>query len=178
MLHPDDFMLNFDYALALTKKSRWTEAVGYFRTGLAIRPLTSGMWRQLGIAYRERADSQQAIEAFNRSIELLEDHAPTWVDLGRARYAAGDVDGALDAYRQALDLVEDLPEAHCFFGLALMEQGRLTDAWVQLRIGHQKGSADPTWEHPSAGWIADCERRIASGIRQSEAGRAPAAGES
>lgn len=182
-LHPDDFMLNFDYALALTQlgptdPGRWKEAVGYFRAGLAIRPRTSGMWRWLGIAYRELGDFEQSIAALNRSIDNQNDHAPTWVDLGRAKAASGDLDGAIESYRQAMDLDEDLPEALCFFGLALMEQGRLTEAWVQLRRGHQLGSSNPTWEHPSAQWIAECEQRIASGIRRSSAGGAGIEGQS
>ncbi len=169
--HPDDFMLNFDYALALshlgrTEPGRWKEAIGYFRAGLAIRPKTSGMWRWLGIAYRELSDLQQAIAALNQAIDLQGDHAATWVDLGRAKAADGDVDGAVEAYRRAIDLDENLGEAHCYFGLLHMEQGRLYEAYSALQKGHQAGSKDPTWEYPSAKWLSDCERRIAASIRQ------------
>jgi len=177
--HPDDFMLNLDYALALshlgrTEPGRWKEAIGYFRAGLAIRPQTSGMWRWLGIAYRELADFQQAIAALNQAIDLQDDHAATWVDLGRAKAANGDADGAFESYRRAIDLDDGLAEAHCYFGLLLMEQGRLFEAYTSLQKGHQAGSKDPTWEreHPSAKWLSECERRIAASIRPAEAGGA------
>src|SRR5262249_15451558 len=45
------------------------------------------------------------------------------------------------------------------------EQGQFGDALVALRRGHELGSRDPKWPHPSASWVRQCERLVALDAR-------------
>jgi serine/threonine-protein kinase len=163
LIHPTDFMLNFDYAWSLAAQGRWGEAITYYQRSLALRPTNGGVWRNLGLARRETGDLAKAIEALERSIEYQPDHAPTYVDLGLGRTAAGDHDGAIAAYRSAIELQPDYAIAYCWLGLALQGRGDLAEALEALERGHELGTAIPDWSHPSQAWIDECRRRLEDG---------------
>jgi tetratricopeptide (TPR) repeat protein len=160
IIHPTDFMLNFDYAFTLAALGRWEEAISYYLRSLALRPTNGGVWRNLGLARRETGDLARAIEALERSIEYQPDHAPTYVDLGLGRTAAGDPDGAIEAYRSAIGLQPDLAIGHCWLGLALQGHGELVEALEALERCHELGAGAPDWSHPSQAWIDECRRRL------------------
>jgi tetratricopeptide (TPR) repeat protein len=61
-------------------------------------------------------------------------------------------------YREAIRFNPDYPEAHCNLGLLLRGQGRFREALEELRLGHELGSRDPRWPHPSPAWVLDCQR--------------------
>ena len=71
-------------------------------------------------------------------------------------YGFGQWQAVNDAYAD----MPDLPIAHGYLGLALMEQGDLDEALVELRACHELGAGSRMWSHPSEEWIAECERRI------------------
>src|SRR5262249_27083791 len=68
---------------------------------------------------------------------------------------------AIDEYREALRLREDFAEAHCNLGQALLQQGKFRQAVEELLRGHELGSHDPRWPHPSAQWLHQAERLAA-----------------
>jgi serine/threonine-protein kinase len=160
IIHPTDFMLNFDYAWSLAALGRWEEAITYYQRSLALRPTNGGVWRNLGLARRETGDLPRAIEALEQSIEYQPDHAPTYVDLGLGRSAAGDREGSIEAYRSAIEVHPDLAVAHCWLGLALQDRGELAEALEALKRGHELGAGMPDWDHPSQAWIDECRRRL------------------
>jgi hypothetical protein len=48
-------------------------------------------------------------------------------------------------------------EAYCNLGHALRGLGRFRDALVAFHRGHELGSKDPRWQHPSGEWVRQCE---------------------
>ncbi len=162
LVHPTDFMLNFDYAYQLDAAGRWEEAIRMYHRTLAIRPKNGGIWRRLGMALQRTGDAEGSIDALSQSIRYQPDYAPTHVDLGLIRAELGDVDGAIAAYRAALDMAPDLPLGHCALGLALQSKGMLFEALAELERGHELGSASPMWQHPSGQWVVECRRLLAT----------------
>ncbi len=159
--HPDDFMLNFDYAYGLAWRQRWQEAIRYYMRCLALRPEESGIWRAMGNAMRETGELENSREALERSIELKPEHAATYVDLAETLVAMDAPDAAATAARQAIARQDDFAQAHGALGRALMTTGDLDGALAALKRCRELDEANPLVTLDSAQWLADCEQRLA-----------------
>lgn len=160
MLHPDDFMLNFDFAYQLMPAGRHREAVPYLHRCIAIRPNVGGVWRKLGVALREAGEPAEAIGALRESIRLQPGHAATFVDLGRSQKANGDAEGAIASFREAVRLKPNQAAGHGYLGQALLESGRLEEARIELKRCQELAAGDSSWKEPSAEWLKRCETMI------------------
>jgi serine/threonine-protein kinase len=69
----------------------------------------------------------------------------------------GKLDEAIAEHREALRIKPDDAEALCNLGGALLMKGRFADAVSCFRRGHELGSRDPHWPHPSAQWLRNAE---------------------
>ncbi len=163
VLHPADFMLNFDYAYHLDLSDRLEEAIRQYHRALALRPKNAGIWRRLGVALRKVGDEKGSVYTLDQSIRYQPQYAPTFVDLGLSRAAAGDARGAMEAWRRALEIEPQLALAHCHVGLALQAEGRIEEAVAELEQCHELGSRSPAWDQPSADWLATCRRLLPAG---------------
>src|SRR5262249_56308301 len=94
------------------------------------------------------------------AIELQPDNADAHYNLGNALRDKGLLDHAVDSYREAIRLKKDFAYAHCNLGLVLRDKGRFAEALTYLRRGHELGSKNPPWPHPSAEWVKQCERLV------------------
>jgi tetratricopeptide (TPR) repeat protein len=72
----------------------------------------------------------------------------------------GNLPEAVSAYRRAVQLNPDFALAHCNLGSALMQQGQFADALTALRRGHELGSQQQAWPHPSHEWAREAERLV------------------
>jgi len=163
LLHPTDFMLNFDYAYtleALDAVKRREEAIRYYHRALTLRPKNAGIWRRLGVALRTTGDLDGAVNAIEQSIKYQSDYAPTWVDMGLTRIAGGELEEAIAAYRRAINIEPRHALAHCHLGRALQSGGHLSAAMIELQRGHELGSVNPRWDNPSLQWIEECRRLL------------------
>ncbi len=79
--------------------------------------------------------------------------APRVYDQDKLQEAAG-------AFRYALELKPDDPGMLCNLGRTLQKQGELAEALVHLKRGHELGSRNAHWPHPSAEWVKDCEELV------------------
>ena len=69
----------------------------------------------------------------------------------------GKLDEAVAAYREAIRLKPDNALAHFNLGGVLRAQGDFAGSLAMFRKGHELGSKQPGWRHPSAQWVADAE---------------------
>jgi len=89
---------------------------------------------------REWENLQEAIELYERCVNLDPEYAPAWARLGRARwlwdkYTRGSREGlraADEAFQKALQLNPDLPLAHHLYTHLQVDQGRAQDALKRL----------------------------------------------
>ncbi|HKB37570.1 MAG TPA: protein kinase, partial [Gemmataceae bacterium] len=156
---PGDFWANYDLAIELLaqKPPRASDAVGYLRTALAIRPDSVGVHRSLGIALFEysklTADTAARLKpeeifadytahptAFHRerlaeaeascrnAVRLKPDFADAQNNLGLIHYYQGRHREAEAAFREAIRLKPDYTIAYDNLGLALKEQNRYAEA--------------------------------------------------
>jgi serine/threonine-protein kinase len=161
-MHPDDFMLNYDYALSLAGRNppNWSEANRAYCRVQALRPDSSGVWRALGLALRETGEYSASIDAFRQSIALQPDHGPTHADLAESLRLDKQLDAALESARRAVALSPALPAVHAQLGHVHRDRTEWREALAAYQAAKNAASHDRSWKEPVDEWIKECERRL------------------
>jgi tetratricopeptide (TPR) repeat protein len=157
--HPNDFWLNcnlfsFFYHMQPPQPE---EAYLFAAVMVAVRPESPGAHYNLGLALYAKGRLDEAIAEYREAIRIKKDFAEAHCNLGVALTAKGRLDEAIAEYREALRIKKDYAEAHCNLGHALLRQGQFRQAVDELRRGHELGSRQPGWRHPSAAWLRNAE---------------------
>ena len=87
----------------------------------------------LGAAFLEKGQYDQAIAHHERAIALRPDYAPAYNNLGAVLRAAGRLDDAVARYQQALAIRPDFASASYNLANALLEQGKAGDSVESFR---------------------------------------------
>lgn len=108
------------YALGVVHQAlgnRW-KAAAQFRASAQLAPTYPEPFKALGDLFLSapRRLYEQAVEAYQKAIELRPFYAEAYVGLGDARAAKADVDGAVAAYQQALAYNPNNPKVHLSLG--------------------------------------------------------------
>jgi serine/threonine protein kinase/tetratricopeptide (TPR) repeat protein len=125
--HPADFWLNFYLADALQSTSP-TEATGFYRAALAVRPGTKEVYNNLGNTLRDQKKLHEAIAAYHKAIEIDPKFGYAYNNLGNALKDQGKLNDAIVAYRTAIEIDPKLASRHYNLGLTLADQNKLDDA--------------------------------------------------
>ena len=82
--HPEDFWLNHNLALTLieTESGDASEALGFFRAALALRPESPGVLLNLANTLSELDRHDEAIAVYERAIHIKPDYAAAYNNLG------------------------------------------------------------------------------------------------
>ncbi len=155
--HPDDLMLNFDFAYALASTKRWPDAIRYYLRCVAIRPDVAGAWRALGNAYRENGEHHRSQESLQRAIELQSNHAPTYIDYAKSLKCTDSFDEMVTAIATAHRLGRPTSESLCLMGEARFGQSKFTEALLAFEQSAEL-SAKPSEEILE--WITQCKNQI------------------
>jgi Tfp pilus assembly protein PilF len=97
----------------------------YPQTLVAINPL--------GATLKGQGKLQEAVQAYNKAIQLNPDYAETHNNLGNTLQGLGRLNEAEASYRQAIALKSDYAEAHYNLGITLQGLGRLNEAEASYR---------------------------------------------
>jgi len=100
-----------------TLGNRW-KAAAQFRASTQLDAMYPEPFKALGDLFlaAPRRLFDQAVEAYNKAIELRPFYAEAWVGLGDARAAKGEVDGAIASYQKALVFNPVNPKVHMSLG--------------------------------------------------------------
>jgi serine/threonine-protein kinase len=131
--HPGDFWLNFYLGWALQKGHQPTEAVGYYRAALAVRPATPAVYNNLGVVLCDQGKLEEAATAYRQAIALDSKLALAHNNLGNALSAQGKLEEAAAEYRRAIALDPKDADAHYNLGNILSKQGKLEEAVAAYR---------------------------------------------
>ncbi len=82
----------------------------------------------LGNAFKDQENLDEAVACYRRAVELKPDYAEARNNLGVAFRDQGKLEEAVACYRRALELVADYAEAYNNLGKALHDQGKLDEA--------------------------------------------------
>jgi Flp pilus assembly protein TadD len=78
-------------------------------------------------------DIARALGELETAAALAPANYAAWLDLGRARERSGDTEGAETALRRALELAPNYSRVRWALGNALLRQGRLDEAFPEIR---------------------------------------------
>ncbi len=110
-----------------------------------------------GSALRDQGKLEEAVAAYREAIRLAPNDAQAYSGLVLALMAQGKLDEAIAGYREAIRLVPDNALAHFHLGGVLRARGDYAGSLAMLRRGHELGSKQPGWRHPSAAWVAKAQ---------------------
>jgi len=82
----------------------------------------------LGASLAQIGKLEEAIEAYNKAIELKPDYADAYNNMGAALKDQGKMDKAIEAYNKSIVFKSNYPEAYYNIGLILKDQGKLDEA--------------------------------------------------
>jgi serine/threonine protein kinase/Flp pilus assembly protein TadD len=156
-LKKDDPAAHFNLGVALHARGDLDGAIAAYREALRLKKDYPDAHNNLGSALGKKGDLDGAIQEYQEALRLKKDYPDAHFNLGVALHARGDLDGAIKEYREVLRLKKDYAEAHCNLGLCLEDKGQFAQALESLRRGHELGSKRPSWPHPSAQWVEECE---------------------
>jgi tetratricopeptide (TPR) repeat protein len=91
----------------------------------------------LGTALQQQARYAEALQAFDKAVQLKPANAELWKQLGDVLVQMERFDQALLSYQHVLELNPDHPDALYKSGALLNQFGRYAEAMVQLDLGNQ-----------------------------------------
>lgn len=126
-------------------KEKLDQLIALYSTGLSHEVILEGralaeqfpssfvLWNILGAAYQALGQSNNAIAAYERSLDLNPNYASAYNNMGNSLRDQGKHEDAIAAYQRALNLKPDYASPYNNMGNALRDQGKLEDAIAAYR---------------------------------------------
>jgi len=131
--HPGDFWVNVEMGNALCDQARADEAIGYYRTALALRPEMTSLRLVLGDLYLDKRRWDGAVTEYEQAIRLDPENPSLHNRLGFTLAWKGDPDEAIVQFREAIRIDANNGWSHFFLAIALENNGRLDEAADEFR---------------------------------------------
>ena len=132
--YPADFWVNIEMGNALCNQSNSAEAVGYYRTALALRPQTVSLRYALGGLYLGLHRWDEGIAEYEQAVRLDPENAWCHNRLGIALgWKGGRDDEAIAQFREAVRIDANIGWSHYCLAIALEHKGCLDEAVDEFR---------------------------------------------
>ena len=132
-------------ALTWNQAQVWHDSEKLWTHALARDPQSSIAENNLGVVRADQSKLAEAIEHYQRALQMRPDYADAYFNLGNALLQQGKLAEASDHYRQALAIKRDHARAHNNWGVVLARQGKLAEAGdhfqAALHIGPDNADA-------------------------------------
>jgi protein O-mannosyl-transferase len=90
-------------------------------------------YNNLGNALLQKGQVDEALEQFQKALEINPNYAQANYNLGLALFQKGQVDGAVAKHKKAVEINPNYPEAHNNLGNALLQKGQVDEALEQFQ---------------------------------------------
>ena len=114
--HPNDFWVNFRLGNMLLHRQP-KDAIGFYRAALAVRPHSSVVYLNMGIAMRHQRNPAGAIKQFEKAANLTNDDPKIYYNWSLALYNQRKFHKALSVLAKALQRDSDYALAHMQLGV-------------------------------------------------------------
>lgn len=120
-------------AIALEAKKDWESLLAHARAWTTANPRSTDAWFNLGFAYRNTGQPDQAIKAYREALRINPEIAVTWNNLGSAYDKSDQTDQAIKALREALRIDPEFAGAWANLGIAYSGIGQIDQAIKSFR---------------------------------------------
>lgn len=103
-------------------------AIGIFSAIVKQQPRFGFAWNNLGVAYREVGEPDEAISCFRRAVAFAPESAEAWNNLGVAQDEFRMIENALASYKRAIEIQPDYASAYFNIGVSLQKLERFSEA--------------------------------------------------
>ena len=132
--YPADFWVNVEMGNALSHQRNLVEAVGYYRTALALRPKTVSLHYALGGGYLGMKRWNEAIVEYEQAVRLDPENVWCYNRLGFTLvWKGGRDDEAIAQFREAIRLDANHGWSHYYLAIALDRKECLDEAVGEFR---------------------------------------------
>jgi tetratricopeptide (TPR) repeat protein len=138
-----------------------------WRDTLAKNPVAAMAHTNLGIVLTGQGKLPEAIQHYERALQLRPDDAEAYVNLGVAEGLQGKLPEAIQYYERALQLRPDHADAYNNLGAALAAQGKLPEAVQHYKRALQL-RPDDAGTHYNLGIALARQRKFSEAIQQYE----------
>jgi protein O-GlcNAc transferase len=104
------------------QKQNHTAAIGLIRRAIQILPNQPIYHTNLGNAYRDSGDCEQAIASYQKALQIKPDFVETYINMGVAYHQLSDLERSASAFQKAITLKSDCAEAYYNLGNTFKEQ--------------------------------------------------------
>jgi eukaryotic-like serine/threonine-protein kinase len=162
--HLSDFWIHIELGSLLDQGEHKSplileEAIGCYRTALALRPGASSAHNNLGTCLRARNQLDEAMAEYRKAIDLDARNRNAHYNLGNALQAKNQLDEAIAEHRQAIAIDPKYVLAHYGLGNALQAKNQLDEAIAEYR---QAIAIDPKYAlaHYGLGAALDANHQL------------------
>jgi tetratricopeptide (TPR) repeat protein len=145
---------------ALAKKGLRDRAVVAYRDAIRRQQDYAMAYSNLGGALMEKGLLDEGISEHKKAIRLRPNDAFFHYNFGIALAHQGLLDKAVAEYKAAIRLLPGYAGFHCELAVVLRQQERFEESLAAYKRGHELGSKQPNWNHPSAEWAREAERLV------------------
>lgn len=148
----------FEQALSAMAGEQWSRAETLLRQLSDDYPQLSGPQVNLGLVHAAQGDTERAIRALTRALEINPKNLDAYQQLALLKRGQGDFERAEELYLSALQVWPFHAPSHRNIGILYdLYQGEWDKALLHYRA-YQQLQSEPDRE--VTGWIIDLERRI------------------
>lgn len=132
-----------EFVMTMLQSGRIAEAVPYLETLAKTSPDNVQVLYNLGIAYSELRQFDEAIIRLKRAVQLDPTHAHAWTGIGVAYQRMGKSEQALEPMQKAVEADPSDGYARRNLGAMLLGSGKHQDALEHLRVARRTIPHDP-----------------------------------
>ncbi len=114
------------------KDGNYAVAIDFLKRGVEADPKTNDGWNELGIAYLDSNQDEQAIAAFQKQIDVNPYHQYAFENLGRIYLRQRKYDEAIKWFNKQIEVDPLNKNAHNNLAIAYLEQHKYQDALPEL----------------------------------------------
>jgi Flp pilus assembly protein TadD len=132
-LNPEDPLVHFALATALTGNGQESEAVEEYRKACALDDHHAAWFSHLAVSLAVNGDLDEAAVNWRKSLALDPSDAGVETELGTALVEGGQTQEGYEHLRKAVALAPDFPDGHNNFGWELAKTGSMEEAVNELQ---------------------------------------------
>ena len=127
-LKPLNISAHYNLATLLQRENDHLGAITIYKMVLAAQPDYGQAWNNLGIAYKETMNPDEALFCFEKAVEFAPEMAEAWNNLGVAQDEFNMGEDSLASYKTAIELRPEYSSAHFNLGMSLQKLKRFQEA--------------------------------------------------